>query len=80
VENNKYQYNTTDVSDYTAFLICQEYGSAPQDFKKYVIAISNLKCNNNIVKENPSQGNLYYVYKDGVGVITGQNDPIITII
>ena len=80
VENNKYQYNTTDVSDYTAFLICQEYGSVPQDFKKYVIAISNLKCNNNIVKENPSQGNLYYVYKDGVGIITGQNDPIVTII
>lgn len=80
VENNKYLYNTTDVSDYTAFLICQEYGSVPQDFKKYVITISNLKCNNNIVKEKPSQGNLYYVYKDGVGVITGQNDPIVTII
>ena len=80
VENNKYQYNTTDVSDYTAFLICQEYGSASQDFRKYTIVISNLKCNNNIVKEKPDQGNLYYVYKDGVGVVTGQNDPIVTIV
>ena len=80
VENNKYLYNTIDVSDYTAFLICQEYGTEPQDFRKYTITISNLKCNNDIVKEKPDQGNLYYVYKDGVGIITGQNDPIITVV
>jgi hypothetical protein len=80
VENNKYQYNTSDVSDYTAFLICQEYGATAQDFKKYVITISDLKCNNVAVKDEPVQGKLYYVYKDGVGITTGQNDPIITLV
>lgn len=79
VNNNKYRYNTNDVSDYTAFIICQEYGDKAQDFSKYIVNISNLKCNNEIVVDKPAQGVLYYSYKDNVGIVTGQNDPIINL-
>lgn len=79
VSNNTYQYNSNDVSDYTAFLICQEYGSVAQDFTKYIVNFTNLKCNNSVVTETPAQGVLYYSYKDGVGIVTGQNDPVISI-
>lgn len=80
VTDNKYRYNSKDISDYTAFLICQEYGNQPQDFSKYIVNITNLKCNNTIVKDIPAQGVLYYSYKDNVGIVTGQNDPIINLV
>lgn len=80
LNNNKYRYNSKDTSDYTAFVICQEYGEKSQDFSKYILNITNLKCNNEIIKDVPAQGILYYSYKDNVGIVTGLNDPIINLV
>ena len=60
-----YRYTTGEVSDYTGFILCQDYtnkNGTKQDFSKYRVNINNL--------ERPEVGSLVYVYDDGVGIIT----------
>ena len=77
VKNNNYRFADSNETDYTAFIMCQDYtakSGKPQDFSKYVVNIEGLKCNNAKVEEKPVQGKLFFVYQDGAGIIE-TNDP-----
>lgn len=64
-------------SEYTAFLICQDYtnkSGVKQDFTNCTVSFENVKCNGEML--NAESENVYYVYEDGKGLITGEdNDP-----
>lgn len=82
VTNNSYIYVGGEADDYTGFMLCQDFTAKsgnPEDFSMYNVNIENLVCNDTKVIEEPVVGSLYYVYQDGVGIITGTNDPIITL-
>lgn len=84
VKNNSYNFYTTEgTSDYTSFIMCQDFtakNGKPEDFTKYTVNIENLRCNGQPVGEDRkcAQGVLTFTYQDGVGIIT-DNDPVINI-
>lgn len=84
VENCKYDFLPGDVTDYTAFLLCQDYTNKSgirQDFSKTVVELENILCNGEkVTAEGAAQGNIFYVYEDGAGLITGLgNDPVVIV-
>lgn len=83
VKNCEYNYVSGTPSDYTAFLLCQDYTSKngkSQDFTNIELNLENLKCNNKIITtDGPEVGSIFYIYEDGKGLITGENDPQINI-
>lgn len=78
-------YAEGDVTEYTNIVLCQDYTSKtgkPQDFTKYSVELNNVTCDGVKVSkdEAPAKGGIFYVYEDGKGIITGQdNDPVISI-
>lgn len=77
VDTCEYVYAAGEPTDYTAFLLCQDYtakSGKPQDFTGCTVAFNNVKCNGEML--NAESANVYYVYEDGKGLITGEdNDP-----
>lgn len=75
----KYDFLPGEASDYTGFLLCQDYtnkSGVKQDFSKVEVKVKNLLCNGEkVTAEGANVGCVYYVYEDGVGLITGENDP-----
>lgn len=73
ISNCSYKYVSGEVSDWTGFIICQDYtnrSGVKQDFSKYQINIDNL--------DRPEEGSLVYVYEDGQGIIV-TNYPAVTV-
>lgn len=65
-----YRYTEGELSDYTGFMLCQDYtnkSGKKQDFSKYTVNFNNF--------EIPEIGSLIYVYEDGAGIITN-NFPV----
>lgn len=84
VENCKYDFLPGEASDYTGFLLCQDYTSksgVKQDFSRTVVELNNVVCNGEkVTSEGATMGKVFYVYEDGAGLITGLgNDPVIVI-
>lgn len=74
INNCKYSYISGEADEYTGFMLCQDYTNEKgnkQDFSKYEVEINNLI--------RPEEGSIFYVYEDGKGIITGENDPAITV-
>lgn len=74
IDDCEYVYTSGTADEYTGFMLCQDYtnkNGQKQDFSKYAVRINNLT--------RPEEGCLFYVYEDGKGIITGENDPQITI-
>lgn len=82
VVNNNYNFDNDEVTDYTAFLMCQDYTAKsgnPQDFSKFTVNFENLVCNDKAVtKDFIAQGKLFFVYEDNKGIIE-DNNPVINI-
>lgn len=81
VENCKYNFMDGEATDYTGFLICQDYTSKDgkkQDFTKVTVELNNVLCNGEkVTADGAAKGCLYYVYDNAAGMITGQdNDPV----
>lgn len=74
----EYNYAAGEPTEYTAFLICQDYtnkNGVKQDFTGCTISFENVKCDG---VELDAEGRVFYVYEDGKGIITGtDNDPVI---
>lgn len=65
LEDITYEYTAGEESEYTGFIICQDYTKRTgtlQDFGKYTINIDRLT--------RPEEGVLFYNYTDGEGIIT----------
>lgn len=74
IDDCEYVYTSGTADEYTGFLLCQDYTNKDgkkQDFSKYVVNINKLT--------RPEEGSLFYVFENGKGIITGENDPQITI-
>ena len=85
VKDCEYTYAEGEPTEYTNFILCQDYTSnsgVKQDFTNVKFEIENVKCNGVVLEDGvaPAKGGIFYVYQDGAGIITGQdNDPKITI-
>lgn len=82
VENCEYIYAEGTPTEYTAFLLCQDYtnkSGIKQDFTNVKVTLKNVKCDGTVIVDEPAKGSLYYVYEDGAGIITGDNDPIVIV-
>lgn len=78
VDGCEYVYAEGEPTEYTAFLLCQDYtakSGKPQDFTGCTVAFNNVKCNGEALTAESER--VYYVYEDGKGIITGENDPVI---
>lgn len=71
-------YVEGEPTDYTAFLICQDYtnkSGVKQDFTGCVVSFDNVKVDGAPLT---ADGRVFYVYEDGKGIITGEgNDPVV---
>lgn len=83
VKDCAYTYLPGEATEYTGFVLCQDYtkkSGVPQDFSKTVVNIDNVTCEGEKITEaGAAKGCVYYVYQDGVGIITGENDPVVNI-
>lgn len=79
VSDSEYNYAEGEPTEYTAFLICQDYtnkNGVKQDFTGCTVTFNNVKCNGEVLTADSER--IFYVYEDGKGIITGEgNDPII---
>lgn len=80
VENCKYDFVDGEATEYTGFLICQDYTSKDgkkQDFTNVTVELNNVLCNGEkVTAAGAAKGCLFYVYDNAAGIITGQdNDP-----
>jgi len=79
-KNCSYNYPTGSVpTAYTAFLICQDYTKkegALQDFSKCSVEFNSVKRGNEVLNANSDY--VYYTFENGRGVITGENDPVVS--
>lgn len=74
IDDCEYVYTSGTADEYTGFLLCQDYTNKDgkkQDFSKYDVRINHLT--------RPAEGSLFYVFESGKGIITGENDPQITV-
>lgn len=79
-----YTFADGEPTDYTNFLLCQDYtnkNGVKQDFTGVSVELNNVRCNGVKLVEGvaPAMGGIFYVYEDGKGLITGTNDPVVTI-
>lgn len=83
VKNCKYDFLPGDATQYTGFLLCQDYtnkSGVKQDFSKVSVELSDVYCNGvKVNADGAAVGSVFYVYEDGTGVITGQNDPVVVV-
>lgn len=84
VKDCEYTFTSGEPSAYTGFLLCQDYtnkSGKKQDFTGIKVTLDNVKCNGDVITaDGASEGCVYYVYTDGTGIITGQdNDPVVII-
>lgn len=80
----KYSFVSGEPSDYTGFLLCQDYtnkSGVMQDFTKVAVEIDNVLCDGvKVSVDGAAKGCVYYVYEDGAGIITGLgNDPVVVV-
>lgn len=74
IEDCEYSYTSGEVSEYTGFVLCQDFtakSGSKQDFSKCHINVKNLTKPENYTR-------YFYVYEDGRGVIT-DNNPDVTV-
>lgn len=85
VKDCEYTFLPGDATEYTNFLLCQDYTSksgVKQDFTGVSVVLDNVVCDGvKLDVENGAvKGGVFYVYEDGKGLITGTgNDPIVII-
>lgn len=84
VKDCAYDFAAGEPTAYTNFLLCQDYtnkSGVQQDFTKVKVILDNVACDGvKIGEEGPVKGGLFYVYEDGVGLITGlENDPVVIV-
>lgn len=85
VQNCAYNFAEGEPTDYTNFLLCQDYTSksgVKQDFTHCEVVLDNVKCNGIALEDGvaPAVGGVFYVYEDGKGIISGlENDPVVVI-
>lgn len=81
IVDNKYSFSSETATDYTAFMLLQDYAAAgaKQDFSKFAIHFKNLtRSNNKITAKGEGLDKAYYVYDDQDGVLAdGVNDPVV---
>lgn len=83
VEDCKYNFLPGEATDYTGFMLLQDYtnkSGTKQDFSKVFVELRNVDCDGKkVTADGAVKGSIYYVYEDGAGIITGTNDPAIII-
>lgn len=83
VSDCKYDFMPGEATEYTGFLLCQDYtnkNGVKQDFSKTVVELNNVMCNGvKVTADGAAEGSVYYVYEDGAGIITGTNDPVVIV-
>lgn len=83
VKDCKYDFNDEAATDYTGFLLCQDYtnkSGVKQDFTKVSVELDNVLCDGvKVTADGAVKGCVYYVYEDGAGIITGTNDPVVIV-
>lgn len=83
VVNCKYDFADGEPTDYTGFLLCQDYtnkSGVKQDFTGVKVTLENVLCNGQkVTAEGAAKGKIFYVYEDDAGIITGTNDPIVVV-
>lgn len=83
VKDCEYTFAEGEPTQYTNFLLCQDYtnkSGVKQDFTGLTVELNNVVCDGvKVTEEGAAKGGIYYVYEDGAGLITGTNDPVIII-
>lgn len=84
IVNDSYTIKDNNPTNWTAYILCQDYTSQngnPQNFTTVNVDVDSVLCNGKkITQEGPCMGELYIVYDDAHGVITGQgNDPVVIV-
>lgn len=83
VSNCTYNFNDAEATEYTGFILCQDYTSkngVKQSFADVKVELDNVVCDGvKVTADGAAKGSIYYVYQDGAGVITGQNDPVVVV-
>lgn len=83
VKDCKYNFAEGEAHAYTGFILCQDYtnkSGVKQDFTKIAITLDNVECNGEkVTQDGAAKGSIYYVYEDAKGIITGENDPVVTV-
>lgn len=83
VKDCEYNFAAGEATDYTGFVLCQDYtnkSGVKQDFTCVSMDIVNVMCDGvKMTKEGAAKGSIFYVYEDGKGIITGENDPVINV-
>lgn len=82
VRDCRYDFVSGEPTDYTGFMLCQDYtnkSGVKQDFSKVEVELDNVLCNRvKVNKDGAAMGCVFYVYEDGAGIITGENDPVVS--
>lgn len=82
VKDCEYTFAEGAPTEYTGFILCQDYTSksgTKQDFTKVEIELDNVVCDGaKVTADGAAKGSIFYVYEDGKGIITGENDPVIS--
>lgn len=84
IANDSYTIKDENPTDWTAYILCQDYtrkSGNPQDFTKVNVDVDSVLCNGKkLTQEGPCMGELYIVFDDEQGVLTGQgNDPVVIV-
>lgn len=85
IKNNTYSYNSDEATEYTGFILCQDYtksSGTEQQFNLYTINIENLKRGDTLITSNgEGLDRVWYVYEDGTGILAiGENDPVVNFV
>lgn len=83
VADCKYDYLEGEPSEYTGFLLCQDYtnkNGVKQDFTKVKVELNNVLCNGEkVTSAGAALGKIFYVYEDGAGILAEGNDPVVVV-
>ena len=81
VENCTYKYSSTTTTDYTGFVLFQDYAASgdKQDFSKIQLNFTKLyRGSKKVTSNGTGLDRVYYIYDDQDGILAdGINDPIV---
>lgn len=82
IENNKYSFSSDVPTEYTGFMLLQDYSGAgsEQEFDRFKINFTNLtRGEEKLMQKGEGIDRVYYVYDDQDGILLdGVNDPVVT--
>lgn len=79
----KYDFMAGEPTDYTGFLLCQDYtnkSGVKQNFANVTVKLENVLCNGEkVTASGAAEGKIFYVYEDGAGILAEGNDPVVVV-